>query len=46
MAEKHARKSPQRKEEDDSSASPGETKKETQANETLAITDEVLDGPG
>ena len=43
MTEKHARKSPQRKEEDDSSASPDKTKKETHAKETLAITDDVLD---
>ena len=43
MAEKHVGKSPQRKEEDDSSAPPGKTKKETQANKTLAVTDDVLD---
>lgn len=42
MVEKHERKSPQRKEEDDSSASSGKAKKEAQANETLAITDDVL----
>jgi hypothetical protein len=43
MAEEYARKSPRRNEEDDSSASPGKTKKETRANETLAVTDDVLD---
>jgi hypothetical protein len=43
MAEEHTRKSSQRKEEDDSSAPPDKTKKETQANETSAITDKVLE---
>jgi hypothetical protein len=43
MAEKHDRKSPQRKEEDDSSASPGDTKKGKSANKVSAITEDVLD---
>lgn len=43
MAEKHARKPAQRKEEDDSSASPGKTEKETQATETSLAADEMLD---
>ena len=44
MAEKHARKSPQRKVEDDSSsAAPGKAKNERQADEISAITEDVLD---
>ena len=43
MAEGHARKSPRRKEEDDSSPPPDKAKKETQENETAAITDKVLE---
>ncbi len=43
MAEKHDRKSPQRKEEDDSSASPGDTKKGKSANKVSVITEDVLD---
>lgn len=43
IAEKQTRKSPERKQEDDSSGSPGDTKKETRASELSAITEDVLD---